>query len=142
MHHGSFWHFQTEYAQPQEQDEIYKAELIVVKGDYISLIGSRASQQMNLIKVQQENILQVHEQSKLSSELPGLTYESIMNEFSDVFKGQRHVKGKLHPKMNDSATPVIMPPRRVPIALKERLKYELIRLEGINVIRKVEEPTD
>ena len=34
----------------------YNAEFIVVKGDYIPLIGSRASQRMNLVTVQQENI--------------------------------------------------------------------------------------
>ena len=89
----------------------YKAEFVVVK-DYTPLMGSQASQQMNLIKMQHENILQVYEQSEVSNELPGLTYESIMNEFSDVFKDQGHMKRKLHLEVDDSATPVMMPRRR------------------------------
>ena len=119
----------------------YEAEFVVVKGDYTPLIASRASQQMNLIKVQHENILLVYEQLELSNELPDLTCELIMNEFSDVFKGQGHMKRKLYLEVDAFATPVIMPLRRVLIALKERLKDELVRLVGINMIRKVEEPT-
>ena len=64
-----------------------------------------------------------------------------MSEFGDVFKGQGHMKGKLHLEVDESVTPVIMPPRRVPFALKEKLKDELNRLEDLNMIRKVEEPT-
>ena len=37
----------------------YNAEFVVVKGDHTPLIGSRASQQMNLVTVQQDNIQQV-----------------------------------------------------------------------------------
>lgn len=41
-----------------------------------------------------------------------------------------------------TVTPVINPPRRVPFVLKEKLKSELDRLEGLEMIRKVKEPTD
>ena len=37
----------------------YNVEFVVEEGDYRPLIGSRTSQQMNLVTVQQENILQV-----------------------------------------------------------------------------------
>ena len=43
----------------------------------------------------------------------------------------------------DSETrPVVMPPRRVPIAIKPKLKDELQRLEELDVIEKVTGPTD
>ena len=35
-----------------------------------------------------------------------------------------------------------MPPRRVPLTLRKRLKEELARLERANVITRNEEPTD
>ena len=38
--------------------------------------------------------------------------------------------------------PSVVPPRRVPIALRDRLKEELSRMEKLNVIQKVEHPTE
>ena len=52
------------------------------------------------------------------------------------------MEGKLHLEIDKTVTPVINPPRRVPFALKEKLKSELDRLEGLEMIRKVKEPTD
>jgi len=51
-------------------------------------------------------------------------------------------EGALHLEVDESASPSIMPPLRVPLALKERLKQELARLEKANVIKKEKEPTD
>ena len=60
----------------------YNAEFVVVKGDYTPLIGSRASQQMNLVTVQQDNIQQV------TMNTASLTLDQVKEEFGDVFKGQ------------------------------------------------------
>ena len=64
------------------------------------------------------------------------------NRFGDVFEGLGHMPGKLHLDVDESQTPVVMPPRRVPIALKAKLKAELERLENLHVIQKVTSPTD
>ena len=114
----------------------YNAEFVVVKGDYTPLIGSRASQQMNLVTVQQDNIQQV------TMNTASLTLDQVKEEFGDVFKGQGCMEGKLHLEIDKTVTPVINPPHRVPFALKEKLKSELDRLEGLEMIRKVKEPTD
>lgn len=52
------------------------------------------------------------------------------------------MEGKLHLEIDETVTPVINPPRRVPFALKDKLKSELDRLEGLQMIRKVKEPTE
>ena len=52
------------------------------------------------------------------------------------------MEGALHLEVDESALPSIMPPRRVPLALKKRLKEELARIEKASVIKKEEEPTD
>ena len=52
------------------------------------------------------------------------------------------MEGALHLEVNESASPSIMPPRRVPLTLNKRLKEELARLETANVIKREEEPTD
>ena len=68
--------------------------------------------------------------------------ERIAATYPDVFQGLGCMEGALHFTVDESALPSIMPPRRVPLALKKRLKEELIRLEKASVIKKEEEPTD
>ena len=69
---------------------------------------------------------------------------SELDEFSEVFSenklGTLPGKVKLHTDM--TITPSIASSRRVPMALKARLKQELNRLESSQVIKKVSEPTD
>ena len=68
--------------------------------------------------------------------------EKITASYHDVFQGLGRMEGTLHLEVDKSVPPSIMPPRRVPLALKERLKEELTRLERVNVIKREEEPTD
>ena len=51
------------------------------------------------------------------------------------------MEGKYHLSIDPEVPPVVHAPRKVPIALKERLKDELDRLEGMDVITPVTEPT-
>ena len=51
------------------------------------------------------------------------------------------MEGKLHLEVDDSVSPVVMPPWRVPVALKGRFKKGLGRLIDVDVLPKVEEPT-
>ena len=44
--------------------------------------------------------------------------------------------------LNAEVEPVVHLPRRIPIALRDRLKSELDRMETAGVIVKVNEPTD
>ncbi|PIK43640.1 hypothetical protein BSL78_19502 [Apostichopus japonicus] len=52
------------------------------------------------------------------------------------------LEGKVHLETDPAITPVVIPPRRVPVAIKPMLKAELKRLEQLNVIQKVTKPTD
>ena len=79
----------------------YNVEFVAVKGNYTPLIGSRASQQMNLVTEHQENIPQ------LTTNIQSLT---LIEEFGDVFKGQACMEGELHHEIDGTATPVINPP--------------------------------
>ena len=71
-----------------------------------------------------------------------LTAADIENRFGSVFQGLSHMPGKLHLDIDESQNPVVMPPSRVPIALKAKLKAELERLEDLGVTQKVTSPTD
>ena len=72
----------------------------------------------------------------------GLTKESILTEYADVFEGLGKMEGKLHFEVDETVQPSVMPPRRVPIAVKGKLKSELQRLEDKGVIKKITVPTD
>ena len=50
--------------------------------------------------------------------------------------------GEAKIQLKDDAQPVIDAPRRVPLALRDRLRKELERMEEQDVIEKVTEPTD
>ena len=52
------------------------------------------------------------------------------------------MKGKITRHLKENATPVVHPPRRVPHAIKQRLKEELDKMENTGVIDKVTTPTD
>ena len=52
------------------------------------------------------------------------------------------MEGVLRLEVDESASPSIMPPRRVPLTLRKQLKEELACLERANVITREEEPTD
>ena len=45
------------------------------------------------------------------------------------------MEGALHLEVDMTVAPAIMPPRRMPLTLKNRLKDELIRLEKASVVR-------
>ena len=121
-----------------ENKKKYRAdhEFPIIDEDYTPLLGSSAAQQMELISVQQENILQVKEGYQ------ELNMDRIVATYPDVFQRLGCMEGALHLEGDESASPSIIPPRRVPLTLKESLIETLARLERINVIKREEEPTD
>ena len=97
---------------------------------------------MGFIVVQHHNI-QLVSNSEVSTALQSspLTREQVLTDFADIFKGLRKMEGTLHLEVNESVPSVIMPPRRVPVALKGKFKEEIDRLDSVGVLENVEEPT-
>ena len=61
-----------------------------------------------------------------------MSKESMLGEFFDVFAGEGKLEGDLHLEIDPSVTPVQLPTKRVPLAVKEMLKTEISRLEKLN----------
>ena len=97
------------------------------------ILGMRASLDLSLIKL----ILAVTGEDKE----PDTDSQSLLKEYADVFQGIGEFPGECNLHVDPSATPVVHPPRRVPIALRERLKQELDKMEASNIICRVTEPT-
>ena len=65
-----------------------------------------------------------------------------IQDYKDVFGDLGCLKGDHHINIDPNATPVIHPPRKITISLMEKLKAELERMCKLDVIEKVDEPTD
>ena len=94
------------------------------------VLGLRACLDLNMIKI----VHMVDAQPK--------AHTNITEEFADVFKGIGLFPGECTFHLKPSATPVVCPPRRIPYALRNRLKDELDEMEKMDIIQKVTEPTE
>ena len=72
----------------------YSVEFVIMKGRARSLLGAKASQQMKLLTVNPDNILAIDVDDQ-KPDTP-LTREQILQEYSDVFKREGCIEGKLH----------------------------------------------
>ena len=97
-------------------------------------------QLMDLVRVQYQNVMTVNTEVQRGSQGP-LWMEEVLKEYPDVFQGTGKLKGQYKLEIEENAKPVGHPPRRVPVALKGKLKRELERLKSLRIIEKVIEPT-
>lgn len=96
----------------RDGDKTYELEFVIVKGKKSSLLGLKASILLGLVsgvhKVDKEGI--VH---------------NVEDEYNDVFQGIGKL-GVVHKiKLEDNYKPVIHAPRKVPLALREKVKADL-----------------
>ncbi len=103
----------------------------VVSRDITPLLGLQDTLKMDLISLSKD----VHQISEESAK--------ELQEFSDLFDdkvGKLPMKYKM--TLQKDAQPVVKPPRKIPIAMKEPVRKELERMEKMDIIQKVEEPTE
>lgn len=105
----------------------YNVNFIICHDDFVPILGLRASEQMSLISVESDNFERVHK----------------VDDCNDVFNNELGTfRGKHSLKIKENAIPIVMPNRKVPVALKQPLKNELDRLTNLNVLKPVDEPTE
>ena len=109
----------------------HELDFYVTNSKQMSLLGFKASQDLGLIKV----VLAVNSNS--TCEL-----DRLIREHQKVFSGLGCLDKPYKIKIDNSVTPVINPPRKIPATLRKRVKKALIDMENSGVIRKVDEPTD
>ena len=124
-----------------KNSKTYQIEFVVVDDDQSTpILGTPAMQQMDLVRVQHQNVMTVNTEVQRGSQGP-LSMEEVLKEYSDVFQGTGKLKGQYKLEIEENAKPVVHPPRRVPVALKGKLKRESEWLQSLRTIEKVIEPT-
>ena len=126
----------------EHKGKFYPVEFqIAEKSDVVPVLGLQTCLDLNLIK----RVFAVKDTSdetgtsKLSTQQ---TSEEIIKEYDDVFHGLGCLEGEYHIKTNPNVTPVVHVPRKVPYALRDKLKTEIERMENLGVIENVVEPTE
>ena len=69
----------------------YSVDFIILKGNFKSLLGLQASQEMKLLSINKQNISAVE-----FGNLGNLSKSFITTEYQDVFKGEGKLDGELH----------------------------------------------
>jgi hypothetical protein len=118
--------------QCEHDKVVYHITFHVVDRQVTTLLGLPDTMKLNIIQLSKE-VYQV---------LPEKHAPEI-DEYRDVFDdkiGELPVQYKM--KINTEATPVVKPPRKIPLAMKAAVKEELDRMEKLEVISKIEEPTE
>ena len=133
--------------QNPKNSKRHLVKFVVVNGDYTPLLGLQTAQEMELLTIQHDNILNfVAESNQPNNSTPSpcpSNLEEVMTIFGDIFDGTLgHMRGDVHLEIDENAKPTVMPPRRVPIAIKPKVKQELERLTAREAITPVQEPTD
>ena len=75
------------------------------------------------------------------SALTGLTSEQIFDKYAPCFEGIGRISEPYHIKIDDSITPVVHPPRKLPATSQDRVQAELFDMESKGIIKAVNEPT-
>jgi len=116
---------------------------VLVEGNKQAILGLKTCMQLGLIKrvhvINKEVTIQ--EKSKDATKKKAM-HSDWAEEYKEVFKGVGRLPGEHKIKLRVNVEPVIHPARKVPVALKERLKEKLDTLIREGIIRKVEEPTE
>ena len=117
-------------------EQPYDLQFQVVNESVHSILGLKDSLRMKLVTFGKEVYHIDTVQGKNMS-------QRVFEEYADLFRdevGDLPVTYSM--KVNPEVTPVVNPPRRLPVAMKERVEKELQRMQAQGVIESVDEPTE
>ena len=101
-----------------------------------SLLGAQACERLGLVsRVFNITTGEIQHELEESRELKECTLPEVNNKLSSIPFTHEIT-------LAENCTPVINAPRRVPVAIKDKLKSEIQRMVDLGVIEKVEAPTD
>ena len=123
-------------------------EFQVVDGDVRPLLSAESCQWLNFLKVLVKDPLHHVDTVTRDSQYTPLTSsktvidDDILIEYADVFEGLGCITDPYHIEIDPAAQPVIHPPRKVPVTLRDPLRQELKRMEENDILTPVSVATD
>jgi hypothetical protein len=98
---------------------------------------------LNKVNIHNDNISKVDAKTEnQSTESTVVSKQMLEKQYPDVFKGEGKLPGELELDIDKSVTPVKLTTRKVPVALKDKIKNELDTLVEKDIISQVDFPTD
>ena len=116
-----------------KNDGKYQVKFSVVEENWSPLLGLNAVEEMKLLTVHSENFVNV---VKKSDDDPLIKYPGVFDGSLGT------LPGKVHLQIDANRKPMVLPARKIPVAIREKFKNELKRLEDLKVIASVDEPTE
>ena len=103
----------------------YQLIFYVVDAKCVPLLSKNACKLLGAIKFMNK----VNENAAMDKQ-----QDQLIVKYHDVFEGLGCLDGELHLEVDPNVSPVAHPPRKVPVALRERLKCELTDMEAQGVM--------
>ncbi|XP_058810928.1 uncharacterized protein K02A2.6-like [Topomyia yanbarensis] len=119
--------------------------LQVVEGNHCPLLSAKASRVLGFIRFCKTVTFGGPNPASSSTKLQNVyrvNAQKIVDKHKDLFTGYGRLEGAVSLEVDHSIRPLIQPPRRVPIALRSKLKQELENLEREGIITKETTHTD
>ena len=124
--------------QTQRAGNQHAIEVNVAQGQgYEPMLGKQTLLDMNMIQ-----ILDCDRKPRVSGLSANEAPAPLLEEYSDVFEGLGKLEGPYNIVTDPSITPVVHPPRRLPVALIDQVQAKLDSMVTEDIIEKVDQPTD
>lgn len=112
------------------KDSKYRLLFHIAQKDVKPILGLPDCERMGMVK----RIIDVN---------PVVSNVDVFNDYPDLFDGKLGcLPVQYHITLNPSVKPIVDPPRRVPVAMRIKIKDELDRMQQIGVIEPVQKPTE
>ena len=128
----------TSWITVQQNGHTFRVHCYIVNGNGTPLLSLKSSQQLGLIKIVDSDTVNVVAEQTSSS---NVLNDPVLRQYKDLFQGLGCLEEEYTIKLKPDAKPVVQPPRKAPVALREAVKEELARLTTEGVITPVTEPT-
>lgn len=109
----------------EHKNKLYPIMFYVTESDHTSILGRNSCVELGVV----QRVYELKQEK--------MTKEKLLDDYSDIFHGLGKLPVEYHIEIDESVKPVISPPRRVPEAIRDKVKKELDRMEKMDVIEKV-----
>jgi hypothetical protein len=113
--------------KPDAPGKSYPVQCFVVPTELPPILGLETCKRLGLIK-------------RVMVVKPATT--DYLYEYDDIFGEKGVLNGEHHINLDPTVPPVINHPRHIPFGLKEKVRNEVDRMERLEIISKVEGPTE